>query len=78
MSREASYQQSLDAKTMTVFYNKVTLDFVAKYGQQEPFHKEFVEDPPDPEDCDEDEDEDESTPLSKEEAAENALLFTKL
>jgi hypothetical protein len=76
ISREAAYQLSMDTKTTTAFYNKVTRDFVAKYGQQEPFHKEFVDDPPDPED--DDEDESESTPLSKEEAAENALLFTKL
>src|SRR6266436_1476758 len=76
VSRAATYQQSLDSKTTTAFYNKVTLDFVAKYGQEEPFHKEFVEDPPDPEDCDEDDSE--AIPLSKEEAAEKAVLFSKL
>jgi hypothetical protein len=76
ISREAAYQLSMDTKTTTAFYNKVTRDFVAKYGQQEPFHKEFVDEPPDPEDGDEDESE--STSLSNEEAAENALLFTKL
>jgi hypothetical protein len=76
VSRAATYQQCLDSKTTTAFYDKVTLDFVAKYGQEEPFHKEFVEDPPDPEDCDEDDSE--ATPLSKEEAAANAVLYSKL
>ena len=74
MSWAAAYQQSLDGKSTTAFYNKVTLDFVAKYGRQEPFHRELVEDPPDPEDCDDEPE----IPPSKEEAAENAALFTKL
>jgi hypothetical protein len=75
ISRAAAYQQSLDAKTTTAFCTKVTLDFVVKYGPQEPFHAEFVEDPPDPEDGD---NEPENIPLSKEDAEENAILFTKL
>lgn len=76
VSRAGTYQQSLDTKTTTAFYNKVTADFVAKYGQEEPFHKEFVEDPPDPEDYDKDESE--AIPLSESEAAEKAVLFAKL
>ncbi|KIM74212.1 hypothetical protein PILCRDRAFT_14653 [Piloderma croceum F 1598] len=76
VSQAGTYQQSLDTKTTTAFYNKVTADFVAKYGQEEPFHKEFVEDPPDPEDYDKDESE--AIPLSESEAAEKAVLFAKL
>src|ERR1700683_4500485 len=74
VSQAATYQQCLDTKTTTAFYNKVTLDFIVKYGQQEPFHQEFVEDLPDPEDCDEDESEE--IPLSEGAAAENAVLLT--
>jgi hypothetical protein len=73
-ARADEYQQALDTKTTTSFYNKVTLAFVAKYGQQEPFCKEFAEDPPDPDGSFEVEDND----LSEEEAAEHAVLFTKL
>lgn len=76
VARVDEYQQALDTKTTTSFYNKVTLAFVAKYGQEEPFCKEFAEDPPDPEDTFEVGDED--NVLSKEEAAEHAVLFTKL
>jgi hypothetical protein len=80
-TRAESYQQALDSKAVTAFYNKVTLEFVAKYGQEEPFSKEFVDDPPDPEDIfDEGGDDDDPSRVhpSKEEAAENAILFTKL
>jgi len=69
------YQQSLDSKAVTAFYNKVTLDFVKKYGQEEPFKKELAEDPPDVID---DDDDPANTPQSEDEAAENAVLFTKL
>jgi hypothetical protein len=77
MARADSYQQALDSKTTTACYNKVTLDFVAKYGQEEPFYKEFAEDPPDPKD-DFEADNHEGVHLSKEEAAEHAMLFSKL
>jgi hypothetical protein len=73
-ARAEAYQQALDSKTTMAFYNKVTLDFVAKYGQEEPFCKEFAEDPPNLEDSFEDE----GIVLSKEEAAERAVLFTKV
>jgi hypothetical protein len=74
-SRADSYQLALDLNTVGAFYDKITLDFVAKYGQEEPFNKEFAEDPPDPEDDDDDAD---RVELSKEEAAANAVLFKKL
>ena len=74
-SRMGLYQQSQDSKTVTTFYNKVTLDFIKKYGEDEPFHKELAEDPPDPEDIEEDEDD---PPPSKEEAEASAVIFTKL
>jgi hypothetical protein len=79
VARAAQYQQALDTKNVTAFYNKVTLDFVAKYGQEEPFNKEFAEDPPDPAEGIGGDDDDGGDPdLSKEEAAANAVLFTKL
>ena len=76
--RQDQYQQALDSKTVTAFYNKVALDFVAKYGQDEPFNKEFAEDPLDPEDGGGFNDDDLENVPSKEEAAQNAILFTKL
>ena len=76
IAREDAYQHASDSKTVTAFYNKVTADFVAKFGQEEPFNKEPAEDPPDPEDlCDDDELDDGQL---KEEADENAKLFAKL
>lgn len=79
VSRADAYQQALDLKTVAAFYDKVALDFMAKYGREEPFNKEFVEDPPDPEDMAEGGDTElDKEPLSKEEAAQNAVLFTKL
>jgi hypothetical protein len=79
VSRARIYQQSLDSKTVAAFYNKVTLDFVKKYGQEEPFNKELAEDPPDPEDVDDNDDDNEANmPLSEKEAEENAVLFAKL
>jgi hypothetical protein len=77
-SRADSYQQALDLNNVAAFYNKVTSDFVAKYGQEEPFHKEPAEDPPDPEDVEAGDGEPEETPLSQEDADRKALLFTKL
>lgn len=74
-SRSASYQLALDSKTMTAFYDKVALDSIAKYGEDQPFNKEPDEDPPELDDIDEDE---EGPAPTKEEAAASALLFTKL
>jgi hypothetical protein len=74
------YQQCLDTKSITGFYNKVTLDFVAKCGQKEPFNRECPMDPLDLEDgsCDNDNNDLNSAPQSTEEAAQNMVLFTQL
>jgi hypothetical protein len=46
------YQQALDSnkpkEKTKEFYDKITRDFVAKYGDHEPFALEPAEDPPDP------------------------------
>lgn len=77
-SKAIAYQQALDSKTVAVFYDKVTLDFIAKYGEDEPFNKEFAEDPPDPDDVDVDGEDSDNVPPTKEEAAASAVLFAKL
>jgi len=73
-SQATSYQNALDSRTVAAFYNKVTRDFIAKFGENEPFNKEPDEDPPDPDDMDIDED----NPLTKEEAEASAALYVKL
>jgi hypothetical protein len=78
VSKAALYQQSMDSKTVSSFYNKVTVDFSAKYGLEEPFNKEPAEDPPDPEDNPEEADDPAHEPLSKEQAEANAVIFEKL
>jgi len=79
VARAGLYQQSLDSNPPTAFYDKVTLDFIAKYGEEQPFNKPLDKDAPDPEifDVGDDEDDSRHTP-SKEEAAESVALFTKL
>ena len=79
-SKASLYQQSMDSKTVSAFYDKVTRDFVAKYGLEDPFNKEPAEDPPDPEDDpgNDDPDDPANTPPSAEEADAKAELFTKL
>jgi hypothetical protein len=76
VSKAALYQQCMDSNSVAEFYNKVTIDFIAKYGRDEPFNKEPAEDPPDPEDGTVDGSAQEF--LSKEEAAEYAAIFTRL
>jgi len=73
-SRSGLYQQALASNTVGSFYDKVTREFIAKYGKDEPFNGEPVDDPPEPDDMDEDE----GSAPTKEEAAASALLFTKL
>jgi hypothetical protein len=79
-SRASLYQQSMDAKTVSSFYDKITVDFIAKYGLEVPFNKDPAEDPPDPEDNpgNDDLDDPTHTPLSAEETAAKAELFAKL
>jgi hypothetical protein len=76
-SYAALYQQCLDSKSVGAFYDKVTSDFIAKYGEEQPFNKDLAEDAPDPEVFGESGDEDITRPSEKE-AAESAVLFTKL
>ena len=78
VSHAMLYQQCLDSKSVPAFYDKVTLDFIAKYGEEELFNKEPAEDPPNPELFGDDNDDNNDTSPSKEEAAESAILFKKL
>jgi hypothetical protein len=72
VSKAALYQQCMDSNSIAKFYNKVTIDFIAKYGWDKPFNKEPAKDPPDPEDGTIDGSAQE--PLSKEEVAEYAAM----
>jgi hypothetical protein len=47
-SQAIVYQQALDNKKTSEFYDKVTRDFIMKYGDTEPFEVEPVEEPPTP------------------------------
>lgn len=77
-SRVVSYQQCLDSKSVGEFYNKVTRDFILKYGQDEPFYDNPDEDPPDPDNNMDGNIKDPQKPLSKETAEENAATFIRL
>ena len=73
-SKSALFQESIDSKAVTTFYDDVTVDFIRTFGCEEPFNKE----PPDGFVAPEDDVDDPSTILSEEAAAEKAALFTKL
>jgi len=75
-SRAASYQQSIDSNFVGEFYNRVTRDFIAKYGEDKPFYNDPDEDSPDPNDNFID-DIDEGS-LLKEEVDEKAAVYIKL
>lgn len=47
-AKAVAYQQSLDTKKISEFYDKVTRDFVAKFGDEIDVTKDPAEDPPDP------------------------------
>ena len=72
-SHTVFYQQALDSNKVSEFYNKITRDFIAKYGDAEPFAREPEEDPPSPSD---------NVPatehLDEVEALEASKRFTKL
>lgn len=74
VARTDTYQQALDTKTMNYFYDTATREFIAKYGESEPFNLLVTNDPPDPVDIDFD-DVPEST---REEAAVSALIYQRL
>jgi hypothetical protein len=83
LSKGTVYQQAIDSKTVTAFYDKVTLDFVEKFGLETPFNLEperestDFEDDPQPE-ADDAVDGSTLTRLSNEELAEQPALFVKL
>lgn len=74
-SKVSSYQQCMDSNSVGEFYNKVTREFIAKYGQEEPFYENPDEDPPDLDILTGDVD---GPPLSNEEAEGNAGVFVRL
>lgn len=49
-SQANMYQQALDSKKTSEFYDKITRDFIIKYGDTEPFEVESAEEPPTPSD----------------------------
>lgn len=49
-ARSASYLQALDSRKQGEFYDQITRDFIAKYGDDLDASKDVVEDLPDPED----------------------------
>lgn len=77
-SRAILYQQHLDAGDVGSFYNKVTLDFLAKFGQEDDFAKEPEEDPPNPWDLLDDEKDLETEGLTEDEAASRTQRYDKL
>ena len=48
ISKAASYQQGMNSNLVSEFYNKVTSDFIVKYGKEEPFYNNPNKDPLDP------------------------------
>ena len=74
-SRALQYQQALDASNPGPFYNKVALDFLAKFGQDDDFGKDPDEDPPNPWDFLDETDEDE---ISEDEAEKRTARYNKI
>lgn len=72
-SKAVLYQQSLDNKKTSEFYDKVTREFIGKFGDEVDFAKDPVEDPPDP-----DSDSPPVEHLSQEVADEASKRFQKL
>jgi hypothetical protein len=60
------------------FYNKVTRDFIAKFGMEDDVSKDPAEDPPNPWDNQSEVDDDLDEPLTKEEADKRSEYFQKL
>jgi hypothetical protein len=72
------YQQSLDISNPGPFYNKVSLDFLVKFGQDDDFAKDPSEDPPNHWDLPGDTEDVENEGLLEEEAEEHTVQFNKL
>jgi hypothetical protein len=77
-SRALLYQQTLDSGDPGEFYNKVSRDFLAKFGQEDNFSREPSEDPPNPWEFPDDLDDPDDEDLSKEEADIRTARFNKL
>lgn len=77
-SQAVLYQVSLDSKKTGEFYNKVTRDFIAKFGMEDDVSKDPAEDPPNPWDNPSEVDDDLDEPLTKEEADKRSEYFQKL
>jgi hypothetical protein len=77
-SRALEYQQGLDIGNPGPFYDKVSLDFLAKFGQDDDFAKEPSEDPPDPWDLAGDIEGVEDEVISEGEAKERTARYNKL
>jgi hypothetical protein len=69
-SKASFFQESVDSKSVTTFYDKITSDFIKKFGLEEPFHKEPTDSSLEPEPV--------PTTLSGEALTERTALFTKL
>lgn len=69
-SKAAFFQESVDSKSVTTFYDKITSDFVKKFGLEEPFHKEPTDSSLEPGPV--------PTTLSGTALAERTALFTRL
>lgn len=79
VSQGTLYQQALDSKSITAFYDKVAMKFVAKFGFEEPFNLEPENNLTDSEDgLDGDAVDSSALTLSEKEIAEQPALFVKL
>jgi hypothetical protein len=77
-TQAVSYQVSLDSRKTGEFYDKVTRDFIAKFGVEDDVTKDPAEDPPNPWDNPGDSDNELDEPLTKEEADKRSENFQKL
>lgn len=76
LARADAFQTASDNKTTNYFYDTITCDFIAKYGESEPFGELVgVDDPSDPVDMDFGNDVPAPT---AEEAAASAKIFRSL
>ena len=76
--RTLVYQQSLDGNDVGQFYNKISLDFLAKFGQDDDFAKELAIDPPNPWDLLDDMQDPEILDLTEAEAGIRTARYNKL
>jgi hypothetical protein len=77
-SRTLSYQQSLDGSGVGQFYDKISLDFLAKFGHDDDFAKDPAADPPNPWDLPGDMQDPEIPDLTEAEAEIRTARYNKL